>query len=97
MVPDREKDTENNEADGGTINQKYCHVSESSGKVTLLLELRERRETGTLQTIPVQPMSHTHAEGDSLTDEELLQRPCTQLAVHGGLSRICKISVSVFK
>jgi shikimate 5-dehydrogenase len=59
------------DADGGTMNQKYCQVSTANGKVMLRFELAESFETGISQTMPVQPMSQTHAEGDNLRDAEL--------------------------
>ena len=76
---------------GGTTNQKYCQVSWANCKETLLLELAESMTTGISHTIPVQPMSHSHAEGDSFR-EAVLQRPCTQLPVHGVPCRNCRSS-----
>ena len=70
------------DADGGTTNQKYCQVSTAKDTEVLILELAESLETGMSQTMPVQPMLHSHAEGDSLREAEL-QRPWTQLPVQG--------------
>jgi hypothetical protein len=56
MECSRAKVTLKEDAEGGTMNQKYCQVSEANGKETLSLELAESFVTGISQTIPVQPV-----------------------------------------